>query len=117
MKKNTKTNREEGLQGQNSPYGKPTDKKKNEKWSKRPVWLNIGIGLDQLGNTILPLLPWPLTWPGVGNPDKTISYTLGQLQAHHKGRIPWRYPTARIIAWALDKIDPDHCASAYENGT
>ena len=86
-------------------------------WKRSPKWLNFLLGLDQLGNTILPLLPWPLTWPGVGNPDRTISYTLGKLQAQHVGKIPWRYPLARVLSDFLDWLDPNHCLEAYKNET
>ena len=86
-------------------------------WKESPKWLNLLLGLDQLGNTILPLLPWPLTWPGVGNPDRTISYTLGNLQAKHAGKIPWRYPLARALSGFLDWLDPNHCLEAYKNET
>jgi hypothetical protein len=86
-------------------------------WQDHPRWLNFLVGLDQLGNTILPLLPWPLTWPGVGNPDRTISYTLGKLKVVHGGVIPWRWPVARGLAAILDWLDPNHCVTAYKNET
>jgi len=86
-------------------------------WKESPKWLNLLMGLDQLGNTVLPLLPWPLTWPGVGNPDRTISYTLGSLQARHGGKAPWRYPLARTLGGFLDWLDPNHCLDAYRNET
>lgn len=77
------------------------------------IW-NILIGIDQLGNTILPVLPWPLTWPGVGAPDETISSTLGKLKAAHGGKIPWRWPFAKLIDWGVDKIDPNHSLESIE---
>lgn len=80
---------------------------------KKITW-NILIAIDQLGNTILPLLPYPLSWPGVGYPDETISSTLGKLKSKHGGKIPWRWPAARIIDWALEKIDPNHSFDAIE---
>jgi hypothetical protein len=91
--------------------------KETEKWKSRSVWLNFWIGVDQTGNAILPALPWPLTWPGVGNPDKTISYTLGALKLKHGGRIPWRWPFAKLIDAGLELIDKNHSIEAYYNGT
>lgn len=76
--------------------------------------LNILLGLDQLGNTILNVLPWPFTWPGVGDPDETISSTLGKLKKRNQGKIPWRWPFAKVIDWGLDKIDPNHSIDAIE---
>jgi len=102
---------------QEEPRESSTGVTRKERWKNNNRWLNLALGLDQLGNTILPLLPWPLTWPGVGNPDRTISYTLGKLQAHHKNKIPWRYPAAKIIGSILDWIDPGHCQTAYQNKT
>lgn len=80
----------------------------------KKIVLNILIGIDQLGNTILPCLPWPLTWPGVGAPDETISSTLGKLKLKHGGHIPWCWPFAKVIDWGLDKIDPNHSIDAIE---
>lgn len=79
----------------------------------RVAW-NILIAIDQLGNTILPLMPWPFTWPGVGYPDETISSTLGKLKKKHGGEIPWRWFFARFIDWGLEKIDPNHSLDAIE---
>ena len=78
------------------------------------IW-NILIGLDQLGNTILPCLPWPFTWPGVGFPDETISSTLGKLKKKHGGKIPWRWAFAKMIDWCLEKIDSGHSIDAIEH--
>ena len=86
-------------------------------WRKAPKWLNALIGLDQFGNTLFNLLPWPFTWPGVGNPDRTISYTLGQLKAKYGGKIPWRWPVAKLIDAWLEWIDPGHSLEAYKNNT
>jgi len=77
--------------------------------------LNILLGFDQLGNTILACLPWPLSWPGVGYPDETISSTLGKLKQSHGGKIPWRWPFAKLIDWGLDRIDPNHSIDAIED--
>jgi len=76
--------------------------------------LRILLALDQLGNTILVCFPWPFSWPGLGNEDETISSTLGRLKQKHGGKIPWRWPFAKIIDWGLDKIDPNHSIDAIE---
>lgn len=90
---------------------------KRYKWQESPRWLNCLVALDQLGNTIFNLLPYPFTWPGVGDPDKTISYTLGKLKVKHHGTIPWIWPVAKLLAAILDGIDKNHCLYAYINGT
>ena len=76
--------------------------------------LNILLGLDQLGNTILACLPWPFSWPGVGYPDETISSTLGKLKQSYGGKIPWRWPFAKILDWTCDLVDPNHSIDAIE---
>jgi hypothetical protein len=65
--------------------------------------LNILIGIDQLGNTILG-----------GDPDETISSRLGKLKVKHGGSIPWYRPLSKIVDWGLDKIDPHHSIDAIE---
>jgi hypothetical protein len=65
--------------------------------------LNILIGIDQLGNTILG-----------GDPDETISSRLGKLKVKHGGSIPWYRPLSKIVDWGLDKIDPHHSVDAIE---
>jgi hypothetical protein len=65
--------------------------------------LNILISVDQLGNTILG-----------GDPDETISSRLGKLKVRHGGNIPWYRPVSKIVAWGLDKIDPNHSIDAIE---
>jgi hypothetical protein len=65
--------------------------------------LNIALGFDQLGNTI---------WGGC--PDETISSRLGRIKEKNGGKIPW-YRPARYLAWALDKIQKDHCENAIEH--
>lgn len=65
--------------------------------------LNILIGIDQLGNTILG-----------GDPDETISSRLGKLKVKHRGKIPWYRPLSKIVDWGLDKIDPGHSVDAIE---
>ena|SRR6056297_1727830 len=96
-------------------------KKSKYDWKNSPRWLNLLMGLNQFGNTLLRffdgITPDWLIWPGVGNPDRTISFTLGALQEECGGEIPWKYATAKIIAAGLDWIDPGHCMKAYKNGT
>ena len=65
--------------------------------------VNILIGIDQLGNTILG-----------GDPDETISSRLGKLKMKHGGSIPWYRPLSKIVDWGLDKIDPHHSIDAIE---
>jgi len=65
--------------------------------------LNILIGLDQFGNSILG-----------GDPDETISSRLGKLKIRHGGSIPWYRPLSKIVDWGLDKIDPNHSIDAIE---
>lgn len=71
-------------------------------------WLiNILLGIDQLGNTIVG-----------GDPDETISSRLGRLKIRCGGQIPWgRYPVARLLDICLDKIDKNHCVDAIEPWT
>jgi len=65
--------------------------------------LNILLGIDQLGNTILG-----------GDPDETISSRLGKLKRRHGGVIPWTRPLSKIVDWGLDKIDPGHSIDSIE---
>jgi len=65
--------------------------------------LNVLIGLDQLGNSILG-----------GDPDETISSRLGKLKTRHGGSIPWYRPLSKIVDWGLDQIDPNHSIDAIE---
>lgn len=71
-------------------------------WSQ---WIiNMLLGLDQLGNTILG-----------GEPDETISSRLGRLKVSCGGKIPWsKYPLARLVYEFLEFIDEGHCISAIE---
>jgi hypothetical protein len=66
-------------------------------------FVNILIGIDQLGNAVLG-----------GDPDETISSRLGKLKVKHGGKIPWTRPLSRVIDWGLDKIDPNHSIDAIE---
>ena len=66
--------------------------------------INVLISLDQLGNSLLG-----------GDPDETISSRIGRIEQKWGGKIPrWRIFT-RLTAWALDKIDPGHCADSIEH--
>ncbi len=86
-------------------------------WKNSPKWLNFLTALDQVGNVLFSWAPWPISYPGAGNPDRTVSYSLGKLEAHHGGKIPWRYPVAKGLTWILNKIDPGHCNEAWKNNT
>ncbi len=66
--------------------------------------LNVLIGIDQLGNSLLG-----------GDPDETISSRLGKLKIRHGGKISWYRPLSKIIDWGLDKIDPNHSIDAIED--
>lgn len=59
------------------------------------IW-NILIAIDQLGNALT-----------AGDPDETISSKAGK--ALCKGR-RW----AKILCWALDRIDPGHCKKSID---
>ena len=59
------------------------------------VW-NILIAIDQLGNSLIG-----------GDPDETISSRAGK--AKKKGR-RW----AKVLCWALDRIDPGHCGAVID---
>ena len=69
-------------------------------------WLkNVLVGFDQ----------WVTTWMG-GDPDETISSTLGKLKRSHGGAIPFlKHPVARVVDWGLDKIDPGHSLDSIED--
>jgi hypothetical protein len=82
-------------------------------WETGPYWKRVLYAIDQLGNTVV---PW--AWgPFGGHPDETISSALGKLEIAHggQGKIPWKYPLAKIVAWGLQKIDPGHCINAIEH--
>lgn len=66
-------------------------------------FLNVALGVDQLGNTL---------WGG--SPDETISSRLGRLKMANGGTIPMTRPWARALSWCLDKIDKDHCRRSIE---
>jgi hypothetical protein len=73
--------------------------------SMKKYLLNLLLGIDQLGNVIVG-----------GDPDETISSRLGRLKVVNGGRIPWRRPFSKVVEWALDKIQDDHCRRAIERG-
>ena len=76
---------------------------------------NILVAIDELGGTIIACLPYPLTWPGVGHPQETISESLGELKLEHNGSIPWKWFFAKGIEKFLDIIDKDHCIDAIDD--
>jgi hypothetical protein len=65
--------------------------------------LNLAISLDQFGNALKG-----------GDPDETISSTLGKLKRANGGRIPWSHPLDKIVDWGLEKIDSGHSIDAIE---
>ena len=69
-------------------------------------WLkNVLVGFDQ----------WVNTWMG-GDPDETISSTLGKLKRAHGGSIPFKlHPVASVVDWGLDRIDPGHSIDSIED--
>jgi len=69
-------------------------------------FINVLLGLDQLGNAFL-----------CGNPDETISSRLGRYKQACGGVIPWSSPVARVVQESLDFIDPGHCEDAIEPWT
>jgi len=66
-------------------------------------FLNIALGVDQLGNTL---------WGG--SPDETISSRLGRIKNANGGKIPWSRPWPLVMDWFLDKLQKDHCRLAVE---
>lgn len=65
--------------------------------------INILLGIDQLGNTLIG-----------GSPDETISSRLGRIKIENGGKIPYYRPFSKITDWALDKIDKNHSLDAVE---
>lgn len=65
--------------------------------------VNVLIGIDQLGNTLF-----------AGDPDETISSRIGRLKRRNGGTIPWSRPIPKILEWALDKVDDNHCTEHIE---
>lgn len=67
-------------------------------------WIsNVLIGVDQLANAI-----------AFGDPDESVSSRIGKLKLKYSGCIPWRRPFAKILDWALERIDPGHSIDAIE---
>lgn len=64
---------------------------------------NVAKGIDQLINAIRG-----------GDPDETLSGTLGKLKKANGGKIPWRFPFARTVDSFLELIDPGHSIDAIE---
>ena len=69
----------------------------------KQYFYNVLIGLDQFGNSL---------WGG--SPDETISSRLGRIKTANGGEIPWTRPWPKIMDWALDKIQKEHCIKAIE---
>jgi hypothetical protein len=66
------------------------------------VYNNL-INLDQTLNTITG-----------GDPDETVSSRLGRLEKKYNGNIPWYRPWAKVISFALDHIQKNHCTQSIE---
>ena len=49
-----------------------------------------------------------------GDPDETISSTIGKVKLRHNGRIPWTHPIAKILDKVLDFVDPSHSVNSIE---
>jgi hypothetical protein len=78
-------------------------------------WLRFILAVDQLGNNI-PGVSRLLFGPYANmSEDETISSSLGKLKVEYNGRIPWRYPVARVVDLALDRIDRNHSVDAIEH--
>jgi hypothetical protein len=67
-------------------------------------FLNVLIGIDQLGNAIM-----------FGDPDETISSRIGKIKRKYGGKIPWSKPVTKIIDKGLDVIDKNHSLDAIED--
>lgn len=73
------------------------------------------LAIDQLGNNI-PFLSKLLFGPFANeSEDETISSVLGKTKEANRGKIPWRYPIAKVVDWGLDKIDRNHSVDAIEH--
>ena len=87
----------------------------NTMGKKKPAMLKFMLAIDQLGNNI-PLLSRLLFGPYANeSEDETISSALGKLKKANKGKIPWRYPVAKLVDLGLDKIDKNHSVDAIEH--
>ena len=69
----------------------------------------------RLKNTLIGFDQWVNTWMG-GDPDETISSTLGKLKRAHGGKLPFKkHPFANLVDWGLDKIDPGHSIDSIDD--
>lgn len=66
----------------------------------------VGIALDQLGNTLLGLIP-PLRARGFGDEDETVSSVLGKLTVRGSR-------AAKVFCRFLALFDNGHCRKAIE---
>lgn len=65
--------------------------------------INMLLGFDQLGNAVVG-----------GHPDETISSRLGRLKLRNGGKIPWKFPVAKLLDCALECIEKNHSIDAIE---
>ena len=79
---------------------------------KKPFYLRLLLSLDQLGNVLGGRYVWG---PYAGDEDETISSALGKLKKSRGGKIPWRYPIAKVVDWGLERIDRNHSIDAIEH--
>ena len=77
-----------------------------------PYWLRVLLTLDQMGNVLGGRVLWG---PFAGYEDETISSCLGKLKTLHGGRIPWKYPVAKVVDAMLERIDKRHSIDAIEH--
>ena len=70
------------------------------------AWIhNILIGFDQFVNALVG-----------GDPDETISSTIGKLKRSHDGSIPFKeHWFVFLVDWGLDKIDPGHSLDSIDD--
>ena len=66
---------------------------------------NVLIGFDQFMNALIG-----------GDPDETISSTIGKLKRSHGGSIPFKkHPFVFVVDWGLEKIDRGHSIDSIED--
>jgi hypothetical protein len=78
----------------------------------KPYFLRLALAVDQMANVLGGRFIWG---PFAGDEDETISSCLGKLKVANKGKIPWRYPIAKLTDWCLEKIDKNHSVDAIEH--
>lgn len=78
---------------------------------EKPFYLRFLLAIDQIGNVLGGRYLWG---PYAGDEDETISSALGKLKKANNGRIPWKYPVAKVVDWGLEKIDKNHSIDAIE---